>query len=256
VRATATATSAAAVLPLRDQHRREMNCQIVHDSIHRRAGWTTTYALSVDEVIAGFASVAIGGPWTDKPTLLEFYVGPSYRGHAFQLFEALLEASGARQMTAQSNDLLFTVMLHTYARDISSEYIVFRDGVTTRLPPNGAILQQLTPDEETHAAIAHRQGGTEWRLQVDGETVATGGILFHYNEPYGDIYMDVVEAFRGRGFGAYLVQELKRIAYELGSIPGARCSPDNVASRKTLQKAGFVPYSHILNGVIPAPSVR
>ena len=256
MRATATTTSAAAVLPLRDQHRREMNCQIVHDSIHRRAGWTTTYALSVDDAIAGFGSVAIGGPWSDKPTLLEFYVGPAYRGYAFHLFEALLEASGVRQITAQSNDLLFTVMLHTYARDIGSGYIVFRDGVSTRLASNGAILQQLTPDEETRAAIARRQGGSEWRLQVDGETVATGGILFHYNEPYGDIYMDVPEPFRRRGFGAYLVQELKRVAYELESIPAARCGPENVASRRTLQKAGFVPYAHILNGVIPAPSVR
>jgi GNAT superfamily N-acetyltransferase len=62
--------------------------------------------------------------------------------------------------------------------------------------------------------------------------------------------MDVAEPFRRRGFGAYLVQELKRAAYGLGSIPGARCSPDNVASRLTLQKAGFVPYAHMLNGAI------
>ena len=59
------------------------------------------------------------------------------------------------------------------------------------------------------------------------------------------------EPFRRRGLGAYLVQELKRVAYELGSVPAARCSPKNVASRRTLQKAGFVPYAHILNGVIP-----
>lgn len=228
-----------------------MDCQIVHDSIHRRAGWTATYALSLDEDVAGFGSVAIGGPWTGKPTVFEFYILPAHRGCAFHLFEALLDVSGARLMEVQSNDLLLAVMLHTYARDIGSEKIVFQDGVTTRLASNSAILQQLTPDEEARAAIAHRQGGTEWRLQVDGETVATGGILFHYNEPYGDIYMDVAEPFRRRGFGAYLVQELKRVAYELGSIPAARCGPENVASRRTLQRAGFVPYAHILNGVIP-----
>ena len=43
----------------------------------------------------------------------------------------------------------------------------------------------------------------------------------------GDIYMDVVEVHRGRGFGSYLVQELKRAAYELGSIPAARCNPQS-----------------------------
>jgi hypothetical protein len=76
--------------------------------------------------------------------------------------------------------------------------------------------------------------------------------MFHYNVPYTDIYMDVGEPFRRRGFGSYLVQELKGLAYELGSVPCARCSPENVASRKTLQKAGLVPFAHILNGTIRA----
>lgn len=230
-----------------------MNCQIVHDSIHRRTGWTTTYALSLDETSAGFGSVAVGGPWTGRPTLFEFYVLPAHRGRAFQLFEQLLDASGARLMEIQSNDGLLAVMLHTYGRDVRSESIVFRDGSTTALPPNGANLEQVTPDDETRIAMSERQGGTEWRLRLGEDTVATGGILFHYNEPYGDIYMDVVEQFRRRGFGAFLVQELKRIAYGLGSIPGSRCSSDNVASRKTLQKAGFVPYAHILHASIPTP---
>ena len=65
--------------------------------------------------------------------------------------------------------------------------------------------------------------------------------------------MDVAEPYRGRGFGSYLVQELKRLAYELGSIPGARCNPTNIASRKTLQKAGFVPCANILSGTIASP---
>ena len=33
-----------------------MNCQIVHDSIHRRAGWTRTYLLTVGEAEAGDAA--------------------------------------------------------------------------------------------------------------------------------------------------------------------------------------------------------
>jgi GNAT superfamily N-acetyltransferase len=247
---TAIPTVPLAVLPLRLRHREELRCQIVHDSIHRRGGWATTYLLRLDDVDAGFATVAIGGPWTGKPTIIEFHVLPAYRHRAFALFECLLEGSGASLMEIQSNDTLLAVMLHTYARDIWSEKIVFRDGVTTALEANGARLQQLTPDHEVHAAIAARQGGTEWHLQSEGQTVATGGLMFHYNVPYGDIYMEVAEPFRRRGLGAYLVQEMKRIAYELGAIPCARCSPENVPSRLTLQKAGLVPYAHILNGTI------
>jgi RimJ/RimL family protein N-acetyltransferase len=139
-------------------------------------------------------------------------------------------------MKAQTNDALLTAMLHLWARDIKSEKIVFHDRMTTVLPPPDAAL--------------HREGspGGEFFLEIEGAVVATGGIMFHYNRPYADIYMRVEEKFRMRGLGSYLVQELKKACYLGGSIPCARCDPDNIASRKTLQKAGFVPCAHILTG--------
>lgn len=248
--ALATPSTPETVLPLRVRYRQEMNSQIVHDSIHRRDGWTESYILSVNGVIAGFGSIAIAGPWKDKPSIFEFYVLPEHRARGFDLFEALLMASGARFMEIQSSDVLLNVMLHTYARDIWSEKIVFHDAITTALPANGGIVQRLTSDQEICKAITQRQGGAEYQLLVEGAPVATGGLMFHYNVPYADIYMETVEPFRRQGFGSYLVQELKRCAYELETIPCARCNPANIASRKTLQKAGLVPFAHILNGSI------
>jgi hypothetical protein len=130
-----------------------MNGQIVHDSIHRRDGWTKTYILSINGVIAGFGSIAIAGPWKDKPSIFEFYVLPEHRARGFDLFEALLTASGARFMKIQSSDVLLNVMLHTYARDIWSEKIVFHDAITTALPASGGIVQRLTSDQEICNAI-------------------------------------------------------------------------------------------------------
>jgi GNAT superfamily N-acetyltransferase len=249
-RVHAALTVAPVVLSMRTRYRQEMNCQIVKDSIHARPGWTMTYALGVEDALVGFGTVAIAGPWKDTPTILEFYVLPEHRIRAFDLFEAFLGASGARLMEIQSNDLLLAAMLHAYAREVTSEAIVFRDGFTTALPGHGAVLQPLTSAEDVQASIAERQGGPEFLLHVDGKPAGKGGILFHYNPPYGDVYMDIDEPFRGRGFGAYLVQELKAQAYATGSIPAARCSRDNRPSRKTLQKAGFVPYAHILTGTL------
>lgn len=246
----AALTVAPVVQSLRTRYRQEMNCQIVKDSIHTRPGWARTYALGLDETLVGFGTVAIAGPWTGRPTILEFYVLPDHRRRAFDLFEAFVAASGARLMEIQSSDALLAVMLHTYAQQTSSEAIVFRDGSTTALPGHGAVLQPLTSDDDVRASLAERQGGPEFLLVVDGTPAGKGGILFHYNPPYGDVYMEIEEPFRGRGLGAYLVQELKRQAYEIGSIPAARCSTGNRASRKTLQRAGFIPYAHILNGAI------
>jgi GNAT superfamily N-acetyltransferase len=98
-----------------------MNGQIVHDSIHRREGWTVTYLLNVDGITAGFGSIALAGPWKDKPSVFEFYVLPEHRAHGFRLFEALLTASNARFMEIRSSDVLLAVMLHTYARHLERE---------------------------------------------------------------------------------------------------------------------------------------
>jgi GNAT superfamily N-acetyltransferase len=238
------------VLPLRTRYREEMNCQIVHDSIHRRKGWTLTYLLELAGINVGFASVAIAGPWKDKPTVFEFYLLPEHRNHSFVLFEALLAASNARYFEVQTNDVLPTVMALTFGRDIVSEKIIFHDSLTTTHPPNGALLKQLTSATEIRNCIEQRQGGGEWLLEINGNEAAKGGILFHYNRPYGDLYMEVNESFRQRGLGSYLVQELKRVCYELGAIPGARCSPTNIASQRTLQRAGLVPFAHILVGAL------
>jgi L-amino acid N-acyltransferase YncA len=222
----------------RDLYRREMNCQIVHDSIHARPGWTQPYRFEVNGSPAGYGSLLIGGPWTGTRTIFEFYVAPQFRFAVFDLFGALLAASGANAITAQTNDPLLSVMVHIWAHNVVSEKILFEDSVKTTLALEGVTLRRRgEPDND-------------WVLEVEGTVAAAGGVLLHYNRPYGDVYMEVTEPYRRRGLGSFLVQELKRICHEAGCIPCARCSTENVASRKTLQKAGFSPCAHILTGLL------
>ena len=228
----------AEIAAMRELYRREMDCQVIHDSLHVRKGWTRTWLLTLGGATAGYGSVALAGPWTDKPTAFEFFVLPDHRSHVFDLFGALLRRDGAGHVETQSNDPLLTVMLHTFCRDIAAESILFHDRLATSLPSNGAAFRRVAPDK------------TEWVLELDAQTAATGGLLWHYNPPYGDIYMEVAEPFRRRGLGSYLVQEIKRACRERGGIPAARCNVDNLASRKTLQKAGFVPCGNILTGTL------
>ncbi len=222
----------------RDIYRREMNCQIVHDDMHARSGWTQPYLFEADGVAVGYGSILVGGPWKGTRTVFEFFVASNYRSRVFDLFEKLLEASEATAMEVQTNDVLITAMLHAWAHNIVSEKIIFEDKITTGWALEGAALRDRSdPDHD-------------WIVEIGGVVTANGGILYHYNRPYGDIYMEVAEPYRRRGIGCFLVQELKRICYELGSIPCARCNPGNIASRKTLQKAGFVPCAHILTGTL------
>jgi GNAT superfamily N-acetyltransferase len=245
---SAKATTLEDIVLWRDMYRSEMTCQIVHDSIHERRGWTDEYMLFVAGTTVGYGSVAVGGPWKGTPTAYEFYVVPHQRLQIFELFHELLGASGAVGIEVQSNDVLATTMLHTFAGPMTSESVLFHDKASTARRPIGATFREPTATEAPDVP----RDRLRWHgvVEVEGTVAASGGILFHYNRPYGDIYMETKESFRRRGLGSFLVQELKRVCYEGGHVPAARCNPDNVASRRTLQSAGFVPCGHILKGSV------
>jgi len=238
----------ADIQAMRDIYRHEMNCQIIHDSIHSRPGWTLEFLLTDGDAKLGYGSIAVSGPWKDKPTQYEYFVLPPYRSRVFDAFAALLSLSGATMIETQSNDPLLTVMLHTFAEEVTSESILFRDNETTSLAPSSAIFRHATSDDAQQIGAQQLDPEAQWLVTVEGVVAAAGDILYHYNRPYGDIYMKVAEPFRRHGLGAYVVQELKRVCYAGGSVPAARCNRQNVASRKTLQKAGFTPCGHILTG--------
>ncbi len=170
----------------RDLYRQEMNCQIIHDSIHSRSGWTLEYFLSAGGAPVGYGSIAVAGPWKDKPTLYEFYVLPYYRSFLFDLFSVLLSASGANRIETQSNDSILTAMLHTFAHDVVSESILYHDKLTTTLAPAEAFFRRAIASDDPK--IPADQLFSHGVVEVAGAVAAKGGILFHYNRPYGDIY--------------------------------------------------------------------
>src|SRR5436309_14352954 len=108
---SAKAADVQDILAWRDMYRLEMACQIIHDSLHSRKGWTEPYLLIAAGVTVGYGSIAVGGPWKGKPTMFEWYVVPQYRSHIFDLFSALLAASGAAAIECKRNDSLRSVLL-------------------------------------------------------------------------------------------------------------------------------------------------
>lgn len=239
-----------AIVSLRDEYRRAMNCQIVHDSYHAR-GFTHSYLIRMHGQVVGYGSVA-GDPQGAKEIIKEFYVLPVCKGSALPLFRALIAATQARWIEAQTNDTLLSLMLFDCAVDVVSDRILFADGCVTNHAAPGVVLRSVTPRDRTGMFPHTTEPVGDWGLEQGGEVVATGGLMFHYNPPYGDIHMEVAAPYRQRGYGSYLVQELKRLCHEMGCIPAARCNKDNVPSRLTLQRAGMLPCAHIVRGRIAA----
>jgi GNAT superfamily N-acetyltransferase len=166
----------------------------------------------------------------------------------FDLFASLSAVCGAKIIETQSNDRMLTVMLHTFARNLRAESILFEDAFQTSYGPMGAGFRGTTADDIEVLRQKDLDDGAGWAVIMNGEIAGAGDVLYHYNRPYGDVYMKIAEPFRRRGLGAYLVQELKAVCRAGGHVPAARCNVQNLPSRKTLQRSGFVPCGNIVAG--------
>ncbi|HKQ86755.1 MAG TPA: GNAT family N-acetyltransferase [Candidatus Acidoferrales bacterium] len=227
---------------MREQYRQEANCQIVHYSFIGR-GLADPYLIRVGENIAGYG--AISNKY-DKGRVVEFHLLPEFRADAESLFGELLTASQATELEAQTNMPLMLAMLREFGTNAFVERTLFLEGRTTNLAcPNGFFRERR---EEDGPGLFGRPEETlsDWVVESNGEIVAAGGFLTHYNPPHADIFMEVAESARRKGFGSYLVQEVKRVCYEAGKKPAARCDPGNIASRKTLEKAGLAVCAEML----------
>jgi RimJ/RimL family protein N-acetyltransferase len=241
----------AEIASLRDAYRTEMHCQIIHDSIHYRPGWSTEYILEMNGAVAGYGSVATGGPWTKVNALYEFYVKEPFRRNVFDLFSSFAARCHAGTIETQTNDVMLSIMLHTFAQNVRAEAILFEDRFQTELKPEGAGFRSITDEDVVTLRSLELDDSARWVVTKSGEIVGAGGILYHYNRPYGDIYMKVAEPYWRQGLGSYLVQELKAACRAGGHVPAARCNVGNIASRRTLQKAGLVPCGNLIVGDLP-----
>ena len=225
-----------------------MACQIVHDSLHNRADWVEWYSLSLANATVGYGAVVVGGPWQGTRTAFEFYVGPDYRTALLDLFDEFISKARVTEVLTQTNDNLLCVGLHQRCRGIEARMLLFRDGRGTSMQPAGALVRKLAEREPVFEHSVEPVGSLA--VEFDRQVVATGGYLCHYNPPFADLFMEVRPDMRRRGFGAFLIQEIKKAAYQAGKVPCARCDLANVASRRTLNRAGMIPCGHIVQGRI------
>src|SRR4029077_3095534 len=99
-----------------------------------------SYLLRLDGLVVGYGLV---GGVRDEPRemVTEFYVLPAYRGRSSPLFRRFVEASRAKAIEVQSNDLLLTLMLYDCAGGIESNVVLLHDAITTSLAIPGALLR-------------------------------------------------------------------------------------------------------------------
>jgi GNAT superfamily N-acetyltransferase len=248
-----TATAAKAnlkdILALRALFLQETNFQIRYNAVHER-GWSDSYLLRIDGASVGYGSIK-GQEREARDTVFEFYIVPPFRKFASGLFRELLLASGVRLIECQSNDLLLSSMLYEFSREIRADVVLFQHGTVTDHQIPGAVVRSRRADDQVFEHTV--EGVGDYVLEINGEIVATGGFLLHYNPPFADLYMEVRKDCRGKGYASFLLQELQKACYLAGRVPAARCSIGNVASRASLMKSGLRVCGFIQLGKVREP---
>lgn len=244
-----TKTSMKEILPLRTLFLHEGNFQFIRNSFHAR-GWVDDYLINADDDVVGYASLSGKEDRSNRDNIIEFYVLPPYRKHTHLFFDELLTISKAAFIECQSNDAVLTEMLHRFATNIQENIILFKDHTVTELVCADAVFRTRRDNDQLFEHHSEPEGSHV--IDKNGEVVATGGFLLHYNIPYADLYMEVAKPHRQKGYGSFLIQELKRTCYLAGRVPAARCDISNTASKATLLKAGFAICGYGLSGEVAA----
>ena len=238
------------ILPLRNQFLKENKFQIRYNACHER-GWADEYLLMLDGVIAGYGSVKGRSELTDRDSIFEFYLIPAHRSNTSSYFDMLIKASQASCIEAQSNEPVLTALQAIYTGKVTPEAILFGNPIATSLKLDGF---EFRPRSESDVIFQHHlEPIGAYVIERNGEIVATGGFMTHYNKPFVDLYMEVNEPWRRRGLGSYMIQEIKRVCIQQDNIPSARCGMKNTASRNALRKAGFQEIGCVLSGEVIRP---
>ena len=253
------------ILPLRNLFLQENNCQIRYNACHER-NWSDSYLIKINNEIIGYASIKGKEDYIkDRDAIFEFYIIPKFRNKATLIFLELIKISKPKYIECQSNIVLLPEMLFEFSKNINADTILFEDNPNLggnlpsdkqgfKLPPK--FTDVIFRKRETGELIIGKKEKDmgSYILDNEGEIIATGGFLTHYNFPFVDLFMEVKKSHWREGLGSYILREIKKECYEMGRIPAARCHINNKASKATLLKAGFKICGFMLNGEISNPS--
>lgn len=235
------------ILPLRTLFLQENNFQIRYNACHER-GWSDSYILKYNRTEIGYGSVKGNDKLSDRETAFEFYLVPPFRNISSYAFAEFLLASKTSFIECQSNDLLLTSLLYQHGKNINSNVILFEDHKNADYCVSKVLFRKRQKGDIFFDHKSEPDG--DYVLVYNNKVVASGGFLLHYNMPFADLYMEVKEDFRRKGFGSFLIQELKKECYLAGRVPAARCNIENIASRATLLKGGLKVAGFMLIGEV------
>lgn len=193
--------------------------------------------------------------------LLRFHLLESYQDRAEEIFRWIISTYGIQRAIASTIEPLYFSLCLDIQVSMTLHSYLFRDN--KRIEPSSNLfnstfrkVEKRELEDMARFYRANTEGPGEWveaflheRLNreelfafYDQQTaVATGECIPSQKQaPYADLGMVVGQSYRGRGLGSSMLIQLKKHCYEAGWKPICSCSADNHASKKAIEKAGFI----------------
>lgn len=208
--------------------------------------------------------------------LLRFSLLEEYQVQAQEIFRWVISTYGIHHAIASTIEpFYFSLCLDTQVHIALHSYL-FHDHKRVELsakPGQSRIRKAKAEEFETllHFYQANTAGSDEWiapflheRLDreelfvlYDQQTlVATGECIPSQTQlPYADLGMVVAQAYRGQGLGSSMLIQLKEHCYATGWKPICSCAADNYASKKAIEKAGFLSEQRMVEIAFSSASV-
>lgn len=215
----------------------------VEDLVRQGVVWV--WSESPDSL--GYAVVA-------EPGVVEFYVDAC--GDPPACFDLLLETTSARSALVKSFDALFLAVAQPRSIEQRTVGFLYRAFETESYVAGEGLLIRSGTLADVDAVLAINDGFFVDRAEVE-HYAAQGGLVLLSDAASGkvvgcgiakpvvpgrhdiDIGMYVAPEHRRRGYGACLISYLKVRCLQRGERPICGCSADNLASQRTLARAGF-----------------
>ena len=192
----------------------------------------------------------------DGAVLLEYYVTPDNLEHVDTIFGIILEKFSIHKALCKSFDHTLLSCCAGFQKEMRVIGIHFREyqedgtlpiaeGITCRLAKAGEAQKIMAlneevfeQDEEVHEYISKEQ---IFLFEKEKEMIGFG-IFARVIEgrPEFDIGMCVDRRFRRQGYGEHIIRHLVDFCRHNGWRAICGCAIDNEASRRCLEKAGFI----------------
>ncbi|MFW3147141.1 MAG: GNAT family N-acetyltransferase [Thermoplasmatota archaeon] len=223
----------------------------------------TPYMIMVDVNEAGYL-------FLEGSRLLEFHLRSEHVPDASEIFGTVLRELNVKKAVCQSFDHLFLSQCILHKKRMKVMGYLFREMIAPEEPIEDKGLAFRTAGSEDLGLIEKFRDG----IFDDNEVkeipywIKKGSIMIFEcggNEFIGygifnrtvkekewyDVGMYVSPRHRKKGFGAYIVDRMIKHVEGMGGVPNAGCDVNNEASKRTLERAGFISKHLILEFVFP-----